>query len=198
MTMDKPQPQDQQLVELFLDSLWMEKGLSDNTLASYRHNGLGYPQGLSEGAIPLFARIAAIADCYDAMISERPYAPSLSPFAALKKLYEWRDIDFQAELIEEFIQAVGIYPAGSLVELNSGEVAVVVAEGRERRLRPQVLMLLDKNKTPAIPYRTVNLSKVESRGDSGEQTPLQIAASLEVGAYGIDSSFIQQASAQLA
>lgn len=159
-----------------------------------RHNGLGYPQGLQGGAIPLFARIAAIADCYDAMTSERPYADSLSPYQALKKLYQWRDEDFQAELIEEFIQALGIYPAGSLVELNSGEVAVVVAEGRERRLRPRVLMLLDKHKAPAEPFRTRDLSLNES---TDRDELLRIASSLPPGAYGINSDFIQQASRQL-
>jgi len=159
-----------------------------------RHNGLGYPQGLQGGAIPLFARIAAIADCYDAMTSERPYAESLSPYDALKKLYQWRDEDFQAELIEEFIQALGIYPAGSLVELNSGEVAMVVAEGRERRLRPQVLMLLDKHKAPAEPFRTCDLSS-DALTDMNDV--LQIAGSLPAGAYGLNSDFIQQASRQL-
>ncbi len=161
-----------------------------------RHNGLGYPEGLREGKIPLFARIGAIADCYDAMISARPYAATLSPFDALRKLYEWRDIDFQSELIEEFIRAVGIYPVGSLVELNSGEVAVVVAEGREHRLRPWVLILLDKHKAPAAPGQALDLSQPRCTGVHQFET-LQIAACLEMGAYGIDSRFIQNASAPL-
>ena len=84
----------------------------------------------------MFARIAAIVDCYDAITSHRSYARAVSPAAAVKKLYEWRDIDFQAELVEEFIQAVGTHPAGSLVELSSGEVAVVGAEYRSRSLEP--------------------------------------------------------------
>jgi len=55
-------------------------------------------------------------------------------------------IDFQPELIEAFIQAVGVYPTGTLVELTSGEVGIVVKENPGKRLRPQVLVILDADK----------------------------------------------------
>ena len=58
-----------------------------------RHNGQGYPQGLSGDAIPVFARIAAIVDCYDAITSHRLYAKAMPPSLAIKKLYEWKNID---------------------------------------------------------------------------------------------------------
>ena len=153
-----------------------------------RHDGSGYPQGLRGDEIPVFARIAAIVDCYDAITSHRSYARAIPPSTAIKMLYEWKDIDFQAELVEEFIQAVGIYPAGTLVELSSGEVAVVVAEYRTRRLRPQVMVLLDENKEPVSTIKTIDLISETTTSDGRK---LDIVSSLEPDAYGIDMAAIQ-------
>jgi len=147
-----------------------------------RHDGSGYPEGLSGDSIPIFARIAAIVDCYDAITSHRSYARATSPSIAIKKLYEWKDIDFQAELVEEFIQAVGIYPAGTL------EVAVVIAEYRTRRLRPKLMVLLDCEKQPLLDVKMIDLLLQK---ESEDGTPLDIVSSLEPEAYGIDMTAIQ-------
>ena len=148
-----------------------------------RHDGSGYPKGLKGDQIPIFARIAAIVDCYDAITSHRSYAKALPPSMAIKMLYEWRDVDFQAELVEEFIQAVGIYPAGTLVELSSGQVGVVLSEYRTRRLRPKVMILLDANKKPVTDVQTVNLLETTHTQDGKS---LDIVNSLEPDAYVID------------
>jgi HD-GYP domain-containing protein (c-di-GMP phosphodiesterase class II) len=153
-----------------------------------RHDGSGYPNGMHGDQIPVFARIAAIVDCYDAITSHRAYARAIPPSTAIKMLYEWKDIDFQAELVEAFIQAVGIYPAGSLVELSSGEVAVVVAEYRARRLRPRVMVLMNKDKQPISEGLMIDLLTQETMSD-GE--PLEIVSSLAPEAYGIDMTAIQ-------
>lgn len=153
-----------------------------------RHDGSGYPKGLKGDQIPIFARIAAIVDCYDAITSHRSYAKALPPSMAIKMLYEWRDVDFQAELVEEFIQAVGIYPAGTLVELSSGQVGVVLSEYRTRRLRPKVMILLDANKKPVTDVQTINLLETTHTEDG---RPLDIVNSLEPDAYGIDMAGIQ-------
>jgi HD-GYP domain-containing protein (c-di-GMP phosphodiesterase class II) len=148
-----------------------------------RYDGSGYPDGLTQDDIPSFARIAAIVDTYDAITSNRSYADAVSPSDAIKLLYQSRDAEFQAELVEAFIQAVGIYPAGTLVELSSGEVGVVVAEYRARRLRPKVMVLLDADKNTLAESKMVNLQD----GSCSEGPPLlTIARSLEPGAYGID------------
>lgn len=153
-----------------------------------RHDGSGYPHCLAGDQIPIFARIAAIVDCYDAITSHRSYAEALPPSIAIKMMYEWRDIDFQAELVEEFIQAVGIYPAGTLVELSSGQVGVVLSEYRTRRLRPKIMVLLDADKNPLTELLTINLLEV-TETDTGQ--PLNIVNSLEPDAYGIDMTGIQ-------
>jgi HD-GYP domain-containing protein (c-di-GMP phosphodiesterase class II) len=148
-----------------------------------RHGGHGYPRGIGGNDIPVFGRIAAIVDCYDAITSRRPYAAPMSPSHAVKQLYAWRDIDFDAELVEEFIQAIGIYPAGTLVELSNGEVGVATAGYRTRRLRPQLLMVLDRDKKPHASPRPLDLLTVTHDQDG---KPLEIATSLEPGSFGVD------------
>ncbi len=148
-----------------------------------RHNGNGYPKGLKGDAISIFGKIAGIVDCYDAIISERPFATPLSPHEAVKKLYEWRNIDFQAELVEQFIQVVGIYPVGTIVELSDGQIGVIVAQHRMWRLRPQVMVLLDENKKSCQSFDVVNLF-TKTKDANGYS--LDIVKSVDPGVYGID------------
>ena len=176
-------------VAMIADSGLMNQNVIDMVTHHHeRHNGGGYPDGLRGDSIPIFARIAAIVDCYDAITSHRSYARAIPPSTAIKMLYDWRDVDFQGELIEEFIQAVGIYPAGTLVELSSGEVAVVIAEYRTRRLRPQVLVLLDADKQPVMEVTMVDMFSQTTTEDG---RPLEITGSLEPEAYGIDMASIR-------
>jgi putative nucleotidyltransferase with HDIG domain len=193
----KLEPQEWQLVrehvrygvEMVADTGLMNADVIDMVTHHHeRHDGSGYPKGLRGDAIPVFARIAAIVDCYDAITTHRSYARAISPSTAIRMLYDAKDMDFQAELVEEFIQAVGIYPAGTLVELSSGEVAVVVAEYRTRRLRPRVMVLLDADKQALTDIKTFDLLH-QTHTASGQ--PLDIVNSLEPGAYGISMTGIQ-------
>ena len=177
-----------QHVQHSLDIVRSISDISDDVIAMVqthheRHNGSGYPAGLKGNAIPIFGRIAGIVDCYDAIISERPFAYAISPHNAIKKLYEWRNIDFQAELVEQFIQVVGIYPVGTVVELSDGRVGVVFAQNRVWRLRPQIMLLLDENKVAYSDFDIINLM-TETKDTAGNS--LDIARSVEPGMYGID------------
>lgn len=149
-----------------------------------RHDGSGYPRGLKGAAIPIFGRIMSVVDSYDAMTCIRPYAESRSPHQAVTELYEQRGRLFQAELVEQFIQACGIYPTGTLVELSSGEVGVVVEVHSLKRLRPRVMLLLDRDKAPLAEFREIDLATPDA-ADGDE--PLTIRCGLPVGAYGIDA-----------
>ncbi|MEP4146522.1 MAG: HD-GYP domain-containing protein [Halioglobus sp.] len=148
-----------------------------------RYDGSGYPRGLRGDEIPTFARIAAIVDTYDAITSNRSYADARAPAEAVKVLYEARDKQFQAELVEAFIQAVGIYPAGTIVELTSGEVGIVVAESRTRRLLPKVILVLNRKKEHYPRPKLVDLQDTQGRY---QDKPISISRSLEPGAYDID------------
>ena len=148
-----------------------------------RHDGSGYPIGLEGLQIPLLGRIAGLVDCYGAITTERPYASAMSTTQALNSLYEWRGIDFQAELVEQFIQALGVYPTGSLVELSTGEVGAIIAQNRVRRLRPKIMLILDSDKKPYGHYPIIDLIK-EEKDKTGKA--LEIVRGLDSGAYGID------------
>lgn len=148
-----------------------------------RYDGSGYPEGLSGNQIPILARIMGIVDCYDAMTSERHFAKASSPSIVTRKLYAWRDKMFQAELVEEFIQAVGIYPAGTLVQMSTGEVGIVTSVSKTQRLRPTIIMLLDRDKKPLPDMKVIDLSETRMN-DRGEA--LNIVKSLEPGAFGLD------------
>ncbi|NIO41094.1 MAG: HD-GYP domain-containing protein, partial [Burkholderiales bacterium] len=148
-----------------------------------RNNGSGYPRKLADKEIPVFGKLAAIIDCYDAMTSERVYRPAISSHKALRKLYARRDQEFQTVLVEQFIQCLGVYPVGSLVELSSGEVGVVLSQNRVRRLRPKIMVILDKNKKPTKSAPIIDLM-VELTDSSGN--PLDIKEVVEPAVYGID------------
>jgi len=175
-------------VDYSLEILKGTKGINNDVIEMVsshheRHNGSGYPKGLVGDQIPILAKIAGIVDCYDAIISDRVFASAISPHDAVKKLYDWRDIDFQAELVEQFIQVVGIYPVGTVVELSNGQVGVIVAQHRVWRLRPQVMLLLDTDKKPLADFNVVNLFN-ETQDENGN--PWDIVKCVEPGLYGID------------
>jgi HD-GYP domain-containing protein (c-di-GMP phosphodiesterase class II) len=177
-----------QHVQWGLDLLRGAKGVSEKLLTIVachheREDGSGYPNQLRGTAIGVPGKMIAIVDCYDALTSERPYAAAFSPYEALQHLYGWRHHLFHLELVEQFIQCLGIYPVGSLVELNSGEVAVILAHNRVRRLKPRVLVLLDPRKQPyhaPVPLDLLTAPKLVN------EQPYEIARAIENGMYGID------------
>lgn len=149
-----------------------------------RHDGSGYPAGLAGGAIPLAGRIAGIIDTYDVLISDHPHCRGDSQHGALQALYRAADRLYQGEVVEQFLQCLSVYPTGSLVELSSGEVAVVMAQNQARRLQPRVMVLLDADKQPCRPYRDVDLMALPPRGDGAP--PTRIVSVLERGSHGLD------------
>jgi len=149
-----------------------------------RHDGSGYPMGLQGYQIPLFGRIIGLVDCFGAITSDRPYAPAMGTSQAIRSIYEWRDIDFQAELVEQFIQALGIYPTGSLVELSTGEVGAVISQNRLRRLRPKIMLILDPEKKPYGHFPIVDLIQ-ETTDRHGRA--LEIVRGLDPGSFGINT-----------
>ncbi|MDQ7050430.1 MAG: DUF3391 domain-containing protein [Enterobacterales bacterium] len=113
-------------------------------LANYceRNNGTGYPRALIGNRIPFLARVAGIADHYEALINPlQGESMAVTPVEAISALYKERGNLFQTELVEAFIQAIGIYPTGSLVQLTNKSVAVVMEQPENYRLRPKVAIV---------------------------------------------------------
>ena len=157
--------------------------LSVEVLAAVRYhherfNGCGYPNQLSGTDIPLYARIAGIVDCYDAMTSPRYYATPIPHSEAILKLAGWRSRLFQKELVDTFIQAIGLYPPGSLVELTNGEVAVVSDYKTGMGRKPKLTIILDVNKRRLGKKKVISISGIEGTID--------IAKNLPPDAYNLD------------
>lgn len=100
-------------------------------------------------------------------------------------MYEWSGSLFQSELVEQFIQVVGVYPVGTLVELSDGRIGVVVAHNQIRRLRPRVMLIMDKNKHFLDRFKKINLY-LETEDEQGN--PLNITRTVKPSTYGIDPS----------
>ncbi|MCB1894178.1 MAG: HD-GYP domain-containing protein [Zoogloeaceae bacterium] len=148
-----------------------------------RFDGSGYPQGLAGDAIGMAAEIAGLVDSYTAMTSKREYSAVFSTHQALEDLIRLRGSRHREGLVDQFIQCIGIYPVGSLVELNSGEVGVVIGQNRVRRLKPRVMVLLapDKSQNTFPPVLDLLYDPVTPSGE-----PYAIVRSLPSDAYGID------------
>lgn len=146
-----------------------------------REDGSGYPAGLSGDDIGLFGKMAGIVDCFNDLTIDRPYASRAPHHVALQLLHQWRHQFFNGYLIDEFTQCMGVYPVGSLVELNTGEIAVVIGGNSSARLKPKVVLALDAKKTPYSNKRMVDLSTSDSTAQARE-----IKRGLESGMYGID------------
>ncbi len=176
-------------VELGMAVVKSTPGISADVLAMIeghheRHDGSGYPKGLKGAEIPVFARVAGLVDCYDAMTSRRGWVAPKSPYDAIRELNALADVHFQKEIVEHFVQALGMFPTGSLVEFNTGAVGIVVEQNRIRRLRPKVMLVLDADKRPLQEYRTVDLRKLPDA--NGDARALWIVRGHEVGAFGLD------------
>ncbi len=121
-----------------------------------RYDGSGYPNALSGLKTPVYGRIAAIVDCFDAMVRNRTCSDPMTPHAALQEIYRWRGKQFQPELVDQFLKALGTYPSGSLVELSSGEIALVVAQHPKHKLNPVILPLKHKNADTVVEPRVID------------------------------------------
>jgi HD-GYP domain-containing protein (c-di-GMP phosphodiesterase class II) len=149
-----------------------------------RMNGSGYPRCLKEEEISFYGRMAGIADCFAALTKPRPYAPAVSSYEALRSISGWSPEFFHEPLVEQFVQAIGVFPVGSMVELSTGEVAVVVSHNKLRRLKPRVLLLTAPDKTPSSYPTMVDLLYDPKLG--GDK-PAYILRGLPAGAYGLDA-----------
>jgi HD-GYP domain-containing protein (c-di-GMP phosphodiesterase class II) len=148
-----------------------------------RLNGSGYPNGLQGDEISIYGQMAGITDCFAALIKRRPYADAVSSYEALRSLTSWGGELFQEALVQQFVSSVGVFPVGSLIELSTGEVAVVVAHNKVRRLKPRVLIVTGPDKTPAPHPTMVDLLYDPKLG--GDE-PAYIKRGLPAGAYGLD------------
>ena len=148
-----------------------------------RQDGSGYPKKLRGGEIGMLGSMAAIVDTFDALTVHRPHADPVSPSAAISMLYKWRGAFFDAYLVEQFIRCIGIFPVGSLVQLNTGEVGVVIAQNSAKRLQPRVMVIRDAAGNPIYPQKLIDLSRSPK---ATAEEPYRILGTLEFGSVPFD------------
>ncbi len=129
-----------------------------------RFDGTGYPLKLDHGNISRFGKMAALADVYDAITTNRVYHKGLEPAEAIRKIYEWSKHHFDGELAQYFVKCVGIYPVGTLVRLESGLLAVVAMPGQRSMLTPTVIAVYD-----AAKHLRISPHEIALDGPAGER-----------------------------
>jgi len=144
-----------------------------------RHDGAGYPHDIQGSSIPPMGRIAGIVDCYDAMTTKSAYSPALAAYDAARELNEMRDEQFSAEVVEQFLHTIGMFPTGSVAELSDGSTGLVLEQNPENLLQPKVLILKSPTGELYAKPRIMNPRDWKGRG-------LWIAKGHEHGAFGID------------
>ena len=148
-----------------------------------RIDGSGYPFQLKGKQISLAGQMAGLIDTYCALTTNKAYAKSVYNQFALEKIHALRDSKFDGLLIDQLVQFLGMYPVSSLVELNTGEIGVVIQQNSVRRLLPKVMVLLNPDKTKNEYPPTLNLINAPLT-PSGE--PYQIVRGLPPDSYGLN------------
>lgn len=133
-----------------------------------RYDGSGYPLKLKGEEISLHGQATAIVDVYDAITSIRVYHKGMPPTEALRKLFEWGSTHFNPRLVQAFIKGIGIYPAGSLVRMESDKLGIVREVSPDRLLQPVVQLIYDCKKMAAIKPELVDLAESDDKVKSHE------------------------------
>lgn len=123
-----------------------------------RCNGKGYPLGKKGEEISLVGKILALVDVYDALTSKRCYKAAYTPAKSLSIMYKVKDTDFSPGFLEAFIDALGVYPVGTLVKLSNSYIAVVTEHNPDHPLRPKVVTVMNALGQRAAHHKMVDLA----------------------------------------
>lgn len=126
-----------------------------------RMDGSGYPTGTPAGELHEFARIVAIADVYDALVSDRCYRRKLSSNQAVNFLIEHSESQFDTRLVSVFIKQIAIYPNGSTIRLSTRAIGIVKEQNKNFPLRPIIRVITDTEGREIPPYE-IDLMKILS------------------------------------
>lgn len=133
--------------DILMAATHIDQDAVDVAYGHHEHlSGTGYPRGVDKSELSIFTKIVAVVDAYDAITSDRVYQKGRSHFMALDILVKGMNVEFEPDLVIQFINCIGYYPQGNLVELTSGEIGIVAEQNKKDRLKPKVLLILDENK----------------------------------------------------
>lgn len=129
-----------------------------------KYNGEGYPdvEGVNSQSEP--AMCVSISDSYDALTTLRPYRIPYNPGVALETMRGVSGKDFEPHLFERFEEVLGIYPPGTMVRLNTNEIAVVTAPNSKDPTHPEVRLVFDRLGRKVEGGREFLLTEVDEKG----------------------------------
>lgn len=156
-------------VDFGMDLLKQYPGLEDKIVRIVRchherHDGRGFPRGLRGDQIPVLARFAIFGYCFERLLLTNDKRRNISPAKAISRLYKQRELKFPEQLIVEFIHVMGMYPLGTLVQLSTGELALVLEKNNSNRLQPRIAVITDKLAKPLSDPRVVDLAEKAETG----------------------------------
>jgi HD-GYP domain-containing protein (c-di-GMP phosphodiesterase class II) len=135
-------------VEFGLELLTQHPELDDKIMRIVRchherHDGLGFPKCIKGEQLPSLARFANMAYCFERLLYTNCVEKSVSPANGITRLYKQRMLKFPEQLIVEFIHVMGMYPIGSVVEISTGELAIILEQNESERLFPKIAVITD-------------------------------------------------------
>ena len=150
--------------ELGAEILGSMQGMDPAARAMVLHHHIrfdrkGYPQRLATQEIHPLADAIALADCYDAITSTRPYERSRDPSEAVRIIQSCAGSAYRPDLVDPFIHMLGTYPVGETVRLASGEIAVVIALNPLDSTTPRVQLVMDPDGNPLAEPARVDLAE---------------------------------------
>ncbi len=122
-------------------------------------NGSGYPTGLKDNQIDPLSRIVAIADVYDALTADRCYRKKDLPHRAAEYVIGNSNVLFDPKITNTFFKSIAIYPEGSMVVLNTGEIGSVIEADKSMSLRPRLRIIARKEGPPILEPYVIDLSE---------------------------------------
>lgn len=181
------------------DLLKNKDGLTSSILNTIKHHhervdGKGYPSLMAGENIGYHTRMVSVVDAYDAITSKRSYKDAASSHCAVNFLYEKSGTNFDNDLVSQFIKYIGIYPIGSIVELTSGQVGVVVTDNKQNQLLPVILLLLDEHKHAYDKSKYINLAS--STWENLDDRPY-VDRVVDPDSYGLDIPVILRAESKI-
>lgn len=153
-------------------------------------DGTGYPRGLTEDQLTMYTKMVAVTDAFDAITSDRIYINGRTIMEAFRILDRNRGTHFDPSYVMNFIKSVGMFPPGSVVELSTGEIGVVIESHQKMKLRPKVLVVKNPTVEDETPEYIIDLAMTNLTPDGKK---LHVIRMVHPKDFGIDIQKLKEA-----